>query len=229
MEAFLYHITHSLAQLRNGNLAYHLITESITKHCDSRAFTYAASLKIEKSLLVKLTDSATMRALHIIVIDFKEGACLHMGLVGKQNISVCHKRLGFSGSILHKNMTVETSPGGIVDDTLVKFAACTMRFSMLNKNIVIALLLTVHQIKTASLEAATLILHTDDDIVPHMTAAEGDSTHEELCVALHGNFCFSKFPARCCNTLQTVELNMSALSDVQIDQACSRKTHEVVP
>lgn len=187
METFLHHVAHSIAEAFDSNAAYHLVAESIAQHSDCNAFADATSLQVKEGLLVQLSYRASMRTLHIVVIDFQEWASIYMGLVGEKNITIGLIGLRFDGTILNQNMSIKTGTGRIVYYALIQLSAETVRERMLHKDIIVTLLVSVHQVQPVGFTAASLAKHAYLDIVADMSASKCDGTHVQLRVALHSD------------------------------------------
>lgn len=122
-------------------LQFHLVNNFVDKRklkkqlCLLKAYT--ALLHIEQGSIVKLTDSAAMRTLHIIGIYLQHRLGEHTGSLGGTKILISFLRYCLLSTMTYQHTTSKGSSSLTIEYIFIKFIAGTMSHLMINECIVI--------------------------------------------------------------------------------------------
>ncbi len=146
LEAFTDHIINPYFQCLNADLINYFSRKCIQEQQSGIGFTDTTLPKVEHGFLIQLANGGPMGALHIIGIDLEERLGMRLCRICHQNIFTILESIGLLGIFPHKDMPVKDSTGFLIKNAFEELIAVTIRFCMIDKNLVIDMLRLIHEI-----------------------------------------------------------------------------------
>src|SRR5688500_5221440 len=111
----------------NLYLANNFLGKTIRQKVSSQIRMYSAPLEIKQLVLVYLSDSRAVRALHVVCQNLQLRLCINPRFVGEQQVLVRLHRISLLCVMSHEDFAVEDSSRFSVKNSFVKLVAGAMR------------------------------------------------------------------------------------------------------
>jgi hypothetical protein len=123
-------------------------------------------------------------AFYVVGINLQERHGVHHGFVGEHDVLVVLVGIGFLGIAAHQDVAIKNSTRAVVDNSLEKLIAEAVGMRMIDKNLIIHMLIFIHQIHAQHIGFTASAAQRHMVFVANHAAIQGDGIGRKMGIAL---------------------------------------------